>query len=87
MSATRALIEKSWAATKRDAARNGYAMEVPASKAGEYLEAAGGDAECALALLPEAEEDDRFWPIVRRDIEIVIAEERAERGPRLKTGT
>ncbi len=84
MSATRALIEKSWAATKRDAARNGYAMEVPASKAGEYLEAAGGDAECALALLPEAEEDD---PIVRRDIEIVIAEERAERGPRLKTGT
>lgn len=87
MSATRMLIEKSWSAAKRDAAREGISREVPASKAGEYLEAADGDAERAIAMLPDAEEDDRFWPLVRRDLEIVIAEERAERGPRLKTGT
>jgi hypothetical protein len=87
MSGTRMLLEKSWTASKHYAARHGISREVPASKAGEYLDAADGDAERALSMLPDSEEDDRFWPLVRRDLEIVIAEERAERGPRLKTGT
>lgn len=84
MSETRAVIEASFRAMMRDFARQGYATITPASLAGLYLDAAS-DAECARALV--AEGDGVGLPLVRGDIEKVIAEERSERGPRLKTGT
>ena len=81
----RTLLELSWRKTKESATRQGYATVTPASAAGMYLEAADGDAERALSLAPE--DDGMFFPLVRADLTNVIAEERAARGPRLKTGT
>jgi len=90
MSRTRKALESSWRAAKHRIEIEGALVSTSATYAGQILEIAGGDAERAKALIPTDstlhDKARRFFGDARDYLATVLAEERADRGPQLKTG-
>ncbi len=76
MGEKRGLIQASWRSSARTAAAEALTLTAP-SCAGQYYELSGGSADVALSLLPA--QHGAFWTRVRRILEEVGEEDRAER--------
>jgi hypothetical protein len=94
MSAMRKALESSWRGALLRIEIDGALHSTSATYAGQLLQVADGDAERAPALSlvlapPGSVNHDkarRFFADAREHLATVLAEERADRGPQLKTG-
>lgn len=82
MGETRDAIEKSWKAANRAVDTDGVLRANAATCAGQYLAAAGGDAQRALSTLPMG--GSGFWARVGALLAEVVTEDAAGRCPRMK---